>query len=320
MSAHTLSQMKSGAHMSREEVEALDQLCTTGSGLCVSVNTQSNQVELGRVVHPVLWTPLIRSIDPHSDPCLILLQLVDNNYGNNMMTQAALMNEKHININQVAQNQAVEQDYAALKDPINKIRYNRGHLNPTGHHTGDGSRATNTLTNIVPQHMDLNEGQWLTAEKNRNDPASRGLTTYVLVGAVPSPNNWVMRDNMNRVNIPDYIWAAHCYKNTGGKKAKFPICHAVVAKNDDNRAYNLDDQNDLDRLNNLLNLNSPNHLSGPDVLSRLQDFLNRQYTGSGQICLFDQMCYKPDKAGGGGGSGPSGSGGSLRRNIHMDWI
>ncbi|KAM9376805.1 endonuclease domain-containing 1 protein-like [Pholidichthys leucotaenia] len=263
---------------------------------------------------------LMKGGSDNSDVWLVEPQLVDNNYGNNMMTQAALMNGKHININQVGQNQAVEQDYAALDVSINNIRYNRGHLNPTGHHTGDGSSATNTLTNIVPQHMDLNGGQWLTTEKDRNDPASRGLTTYVLVGAVPSSNNWVMRDNMNRVNIPDYIWAAHCYKNTGGKKAKFPICHAVVAKNDDNKVYKLNDQNDLDRLNNLLNLNSLNRLSGPDALSHLQDFLNRQYTGSGQICLFDQMCYKPDKAGGGGGSGPSGSGGSPRRNIHMDWI
>ncbi|KAM9375512.1 endonuclease domain-containing 1 protein-like [Pholidichthys leucotaenia] len=244
-----------------------------------------------------------------TDEWFVEPQLVNLNYENSMKTAKSLMDSSDgLTIAQVGQNQAVEEDYAALTVLINNIRYNRGHLNPSGHHTGDSSKATNTLTNIVPQNLALNEGQWLTAEKNRNDPASRGLATYVLVGAIPSSNNWVTRNGVNRVNIPDYIWAAHCYKNTGGRKAKFPICHAVIARNNENRVYNLGNQNDLNALNNLLTQNHQNPLSGQDAPSRLEDFLKRHYTG---IRLFDTECYKPGESGG-GGSGLSGSGGSNR--------
>lgn len=33
---------------------------------------------------------------------------------------------------------------------------------------------------------------------------------YVLVGAIPSTDNWIIKNNVKRVNIPEYIWNAYC--------------------------------------------------------------------------------------------------------------
>lgn len=40
---------------------------------------------------------------------------------------------------------------------------------------------------------------------------------FVLVGAVPSAENWIVKNNVRRVNIPDYVWNAYCCVDNNGK-------------------------------------------------------------------------------------------------------
>lgn len=56
---------------------------------------------------------------------------------------------------------------------------------------------------------------------------------YVLVGAIPSDNNWSKRDkNVNGVNIPDYLWHAYCCVDNNDKPVK---SGAATAKNTENK-------------------------------------------------------------------------------------
>ncbi|KAK6467284.1 endonuclease domain-containing 1 protein-like isoform X1 [Huso huso] len=75
-------------------------------------------------------------------------QLVDNNFEAAMATEDELKFEhKIIKDEDIKLHQAVNSDYQK-----NSKIYDRGHLNPNGHHDMPGSRtATYTLTNIVPR-------------------------------------------------------------------------------------------------------------------------------------------------------------------------
>ncbi|KAG7214438.1 hypothetical protein INR49_006395 [Caranx melampygus] len=110
--------------------------------------------------------------------------------------------------------QALDSDYTGLKN------YNRGHLNPNLHHEGDGCNATFTLTNMVPQNIQLNGGSWNDYETKLKNTFKGCKTAYVLVGAVPSKDKWVKKKNKNRVNIPDYLWHAYCCVDNKGKPYK----------------------------------------------------------------------------------------------------
>lgn len=40
---------------------------------------------------------------------------------------------------------------------------------------------------------------------------------FVLVGAVPSADNWIVKNDVKRVNIPDYLWNAYCCVDNNGR-------------------------------------------------------------------------------------------------------
>ncbi|KAK6467285.1 endonuclease domain-containing 1 protein-like isoform X1 [Huso huso] len=137
-------------------------------------------------------------------------QLVDNNFEAAMATEDELKFEhKIIKDEDIKLHQAVNSDYQK-----NSKIYDRGHLNPNGHHDMPGSRtATYTLTNIVPQTKLVNQQIWTdyetklqTLQKNK-----KCKELYVVTGAVPSANRWLMNEkNEKRVNVPSHIWSAYC--------------------------------------------------------------------------------------------------------------
>ncbi|KAJ8000856.1 hypothetical protein DPEC_G00184730 [Dallia pectoralis] len=73
----------------------------------------------------------------------------------------------------------------ALDDNFDK--YDRGHLNPAGHHgKGDSSKATMTFTNVAPQIPKMNQVQWNQYEKKLKEDLSGGCSEmYVVTGVVP---------------------------------------------------------------------------------------------------------------------------------------
>ncbi|KAJ8000855.1 hypothetical protein DPEC_G00184720 [Dallia pectoralis] len=92
----------------------------------------------------------------------------------------------------------------ALDD--NFVNYDRGHLNPAGHHgEGDSSKATMTFTNIAPQNQKMNNVQWSQYETKLKKVLSGGCSEmYVVTGVVPG-DTWV-----NTVNVPSHYWNAFC--------------------------------------------------------------------------------------------------------------
>ncbi|XP_056467645.1 endonuclease domain-containing 1 protein-like [Gadus chalcogrammus] len=106
----------------------------------------------------------------------------------------------------------------ALNEDYTHSGYDRGHLNPNGHHAVPGRNATFTLTNVVPQNPKLNQNEWRIHESQLTELfRARCSRAYVLVGAVPSADNWIVKNNVNRVNIPDYLWNAYCCVDNNGK-------------------------------------------------------------------------------------------------------
>ncbi|XP_034147149.1 endonuclease domain-containing 1 protein-like [Esox lucius] len=86
------------------------------------------------------------------------------------------------------------------------VSYDRGHLNPAGHHRRDASKATMTFTNVVPRNPKMN--QWNQYEQKLKNVLSKGCSNmYVVTGVVPS-NDWV--DQNQRVNVPSHYWNAFC--------------------------------------------------------------------------------------------------------------
>uniref|UniRef100_A0A4W5LRI0 Uncharacterized protein n=1 Tax=Hucho hucho TaxID=62062 RepID=A0A4W5LRI0_9TELE len=97
--------------------------------------------------------------------------------------------------------------------------YDRGHLNPAGHHEGDASKATMTHTNVAPQNKMMNTGPWNRYETRLKNDLSVGCSKmYVVTGVVPSSSTWV--DQNQRVNVPSHYWNAYCCTDNNGKPLK----------------------------------------------------------------------------------------------------
>lgn len=74
--------------------------------------------------------------------------------------------------------------------------------------------ATFTLTNVVPQNPKLNQNAWSNHESELKKKCSKA---FVLVGAIPSADKWIVKNNVRRVNIPDYLWNAYCCVDNNGR-------------------------------------------------------------------------------------------------------
>lgn len=77
--------------------------------------------------------------------------------------------------------------------------------------------ATFTLTNVVPQNPKLNQNAWANHESKLTKLFNAQCDkAYVLVGAIPSADNWIIKNNVRRVNIPEYMWNAYCCTDRNG--------------------------------------------------------------------------------------------------------
>uniref|UniRef100_A0A803JVL7 Endonuclease domain-containing 1 protein-like n=1 Tax=Xenopus tropicalis TaxID=8364 RepID=A0A803JVL7_XENTR len=103
-------------------------------------------------------------------------------------------------------------------DDYTNSGYERGHVNPNGHHVGGSEeKATFTLTNVVPMTKKLNTDIWNKYEKNLTGYADGCKTMYVVTGIVPSNDTWIKGD---RVNIPSHVWNAYCCVDNNDKPIK----------------------------------------------------------------------------------------------------
>ncbi|NXM66228.1 ENDD1 protein, partial [Serilophus lunatus] len=182
---------------------------------------------------------------------LIEPQLVDKSYSPDMERQKNFLNQQHVSLKDLKKSQAVLEDYQNL------IGLTHGHLNPSGHHPTYNSKLTTfTLTNIVPQDKQLNNGAWSRYEVGTMKKKSKGCnTTYVIVGAVPGNTNIPG----GRVNKPSYIWSSACCETSKTTRA-----WAVIAENNQDQVTLL-------------------------TLGELEARLTKLY-GRGQISLFYRDC------------------------------
>ncbi|KAK3531489.1 hypothetical protein QTP70_023278, partial [Hemibagrus guttatus] len=116
----------------------------------------------------------------------------------------------------------------ALNEDFTHSGFDRGHLNPNGHHAVPSRNATFTLTNVVPQNPKLNQNSWANLESTLAKMFSAQCDkAYVLVGAIPSADNWIIKNNVNRVNIPEYIWNAYCCIDSNGSPVRSGAAFAL---------------------------------------------------------------------------------------------
>ncbi|KAM7056136.1 endonuclease domain-containing 1 protein-like [Acridotheres tristis] len=151
-------------------------------------------------------------------------QLINETYDKSMDEEASIIEKYNITSAEIGLSQAIDQDY---KDAVG---LDRGHLCPSGHQNGNDSKwATFTLTNIVPQDTDFNQGTWHDYEEVKMPEKTQGCdTTYVITGAVPG-NTYISN---GRVNVPSYIWSAACCL-----EGKNPIrAWGAIAKNERNQS------------------------------------------------------------------------------------
>uniref|UniRef100_A0A8C5DQ47 Endonuclease domain-containing 1 protein-like n=1 Tax=Gouania willdenowi TaxID=441366 RepID=A0A8C5DQ47_GOUWI len=135
----------------------------------------------------------------------------------------------------------------ALNEDFTHSGFDRGHLNPNGHHPVPGRNATFTLTNVIPQNPKLNQNAWRIYESQLTDLfRQRCSKAFVLVGAIPSADNWIIKNNVRRVNIPDYLWNAYCCVDNNGRPIK---SGAATARNTED---NWVEQMSLDELGEFL--------------------------------------------------------------------
>ncbi|CAL1571177.1 unnamed protein product [Knipowitschia caucasica] len=105
----------------------------------------------------------------------------------------------------------------ALNEDYTHSGFDRGHLNPNGHHPVPSRNATFTLTNVIPQNPKLNQNSWRIHESQLTDLFRANCSkAFVLVGAVPSADHWIVKNGVKRVNIPDRIWNAWCCLDNNG--------------------------------------------------------------------------------------------------------
>ncbi|XP_063813062.1 endonuclease domain-containing 1 protein-like [Pseudophryne corroboree] len=151
----------------------------------------------------------------------------------------------------IPKSQTVKEDYKNTK-------YQKGHLNPCGHHVTEANyQATFTLTNVVPMTPALNNVIW-SAYENQMVTESNGCTTmYVITGIVPGNNKL-----NNRVTIPSHVWNAYCCVDNNDKPIK---SGAALANND-----------------NLIEQNAMEHLGISDLETKLKTLLR----ASNDIVLF----------------------------------
>ncbi|XP_072547436.1 endonuclease domain-containing 1 protein [Salminus brasiliensis] len=149
-------------------------------------------------------------------------QLVNQNWGGEMR-DGYWLGQDYPGVYQ-GERQALNEDYT-------NSGFDRGHLNPNGHHAVPSRNATFTLTNVVPQNPKLNQNAWANHEsKLASLFKSQCNKAYMLVGAIPSANNWIIKNNIQRVNIPEYMWSAYCCTDSNG----LPVgSGAAVALNTD---------------------------------------------------------------------------------------
>ncbi|KAK1785906.1 hypothetical protein P4O66_017547, partial [Electrophorus voltai] len=135
-------------------------------------------------------------------------QLVNQNWGGEMK-ETVWLEQVHPGVYQ-GERQALDEDYT-------HSGLDRGHLNPNGHHAVPGRNATFSLTNVVPQNPKLNQNAWASHESNLAKMFKAQCDkAYVLVGAIPSAENWIIKNNIKRVNIPEYMWNAYCCIDRNG--------------------------------------------------------------------------------------------------------
>lgn len=100
---------------------------------------------------------------------------------------------------------------------------------------------------MVPQNPKLNQNAWVRHESQLTDLfKARCTQAYVLVGAIPSTDNWIVKDNVRRVNIPEYIWNAYCCVDNNGEPVRSGGATAL------NTEQNRVDQRSLLELNGFL--------------------------------------------------------------------
>uniref|UniRef100_A0A8B9TIC2 Endonuclease domain-containing 1 protein n=1 Tax=Anas platyrhynchos TaxID=8839 RepID=A0A8B9TIC2_ANAPL len=109
---------------------------------------------------------------------LVEPQLMGLSYPKTMEKEWTLLNYFNVTLEQLGKSQAVLQDYKNLTG------LNRGHLNPSGHHSDSFSRlATFSLTNIIPQDEKLNGGAWNNYEQQIMMRRTQSCnTTYIRGG------------------------------------------------------------------------------------------------------------------------------------------
>ncbi|XP_034147151.1 endonuclease domain-containing 1 protein-like isoform X4 [Esox lucius] len=101
----------------------------------------------------------------------------------------------------------------AHNDDYRGSGYDRGHLNPAGHHgKGDASQATMTFTNVAPQNSTMNQVQWNKYEQKLKVLSKGCSEMYVVTGVVPG-KEWLN----NRVNVPSHYWNAFCCTDNNNK-------------------------------------------------------------------------------------------------------
>uniref|UniRef100_A0A8C7K3W5 Endonuclease domain-containing 1 protein n=1 Tax=Oncorhynchus kisutch TaxID=8019 RepID=A0A8C7K3W5_ONCKI len=103
------------------------------------------------------------------------------------------------------------------KDPPGVYLGERKELNEDYTHSDKFRNATFTLTNVVPQNPKLNQNAWARHKSQLTDLfKAQCAQAYVLEGTIPSTDNWIVNDNVRRVNIPEYIRNAYrCVDNNG---------------------------------------------------------------------------------------------------------
>ncbi|XP_056335326.1 endonuclease domain-containing 1 protein [Danio aesculapii] len=116
----------------------------------------------------------------------------------------------------------LKEDQAKDKDYKNQIKMSRGHLFPKSHAANqEAADSTFTLTNIVPQQEQFNNGEWNTKEDEFKSSMDRDCLNnngiaeaFVVTGAIPSEKTLLN----NKVNIPTHMWMAFCCFNKDTKK------------------------------------------------------------------------------------------------------
>lgn len=115
---------------------------------------------------------------------------------------------------------------------------------------------------MVPQNPKLNQNAWANHESNLVKIFKAQCDkAYVLVGAIPSADNWIIKNNVKRVNVPEYMWNAYCCIDPSGSPVR---SGAAVA------------------------LNTEQNLVEEYTLSKLDSFL-QQYSNT-PVELFQNQC------------------------------